>query len=67
MGSLHLAVEPWGAGFDADVVDAEVEQMPVEDWPNSEPLSVWTRSTWKGSLAMTSSMKAIAVFWSQRG
>jgi hypothetical protein len=25
VGSFDLAVEPWGAGFDADVVDAEVE------------------------------------------
>ena len=38
-----------------------------KDVPNSEPLSVWTRSTWKGSLAITSSTKLIAVFWSQRG
>jgi hypothetical protein len=30
VGPLHLAVEPWRAGFDADVVDALVEQMPVE-------------------------------------
>ena len=29
-GSLHFAVEPWRAGFDADVVDAFVEQVPVE-------------------------------------
>jgi hypothetical protein len=25
VGSLHLAVEAWCAGFDTDVVDAEVE------------------------------------------
>jgi hypothetical protein len=30
VGSLHLAIEPWRAGFDADVVDAFVEQVPVE-------------------------------------
>ena len=29
VGSLHFAVEPWRAGFDADVVDAFVEQVPV--------------------------------------
>ena len=30
MGSFHLAVEPGSAGFDLDVVDAFVEQVPVE-------------------------------------
>ena len=25
VGSFYLAIQPWGAGFDADVVDAEVE------------------------------------------
>jgi hypothetical protein len=30
VGSLHFAVEPWRAGFDLDVVDAFVEQVPVE-------------------------------------
>jgi hypothetical protein len=30
LGSFHLAVEPWRAGLDADVVDAGVEQVPVE-------------------------------------
>jgi hypothetical protein len=28
--SLHLPVQPGCAGFDADVVDARVEQVPVE-------------------------------------
>jgi hypothetical protein len=30
VGSFDLAVEPWCAGFDADVVDAGIEQVPVE-------------------------------------
>ena len=30
VGSLYLAVQPRGAGFDPDVVDAEVEQVQVE-------------------------------------
>ena len=30
VGSFDLAVEPWCAGFDADVVDAFIEQVPVE-------------------------------------
>ena len=33
----------------------------------TNPLSVCARSTVNGSLATTSSMKAIAVFWSQQG
>jgi hypothetical protein len=49
--SLHLAVQPGGAGFDLDVVDAGVEECQWNDAPNSDPLSVWTRSTLKGSLA----------------
>ena len=30
VGSFYFAVEPWCAGFDADVVDAFVEQVLVE-------------------------------------
>jgi hypothetical protein len=30
VGSLHLAVQPWCAGPDLDVIDALVEQMPVK-------------------------------------
>jgi hypothetical protein len=30
VGSFYLAVEPWRAGFNADVVDAGVEQVPME-------------------------------------
>jgi hypothetical protein len=30
VGSFHLAVQPRRAGFDLDVVDALVEQVPVE-------------------------------------
>jgi hypothetical protein len=30
VGSFHFAVEPRRAGFDLDVVDAFVEQVPVE-------------------------------------
>jgi hypothetical protein len=30
VGSLRFAVEPWRAGFDLDMVDAFVEQVPVE-------------------------------------
>jgi len=30
VGSLHFSVEPRCAGFDADVVDAGIEQVPVE-------------------------------------
>ena len=30
VGSLHLAIQPRCAGFDLDVVDAEIDQMPVE-------------------------------------
>jgi hypothetical protein len=30
VGSFDLAVEPRCAGFDADVVDAGVQQVPVE-------------------------------------
>ena len=30
VGCFHFAVQPWGSGFDADVVDAGVEQVPVE-------------------------------------
>ena len=30
VGSLHLAIQPRCPGFDADVVDPEVEQVPVE-------------------------------------
>ena len=30
VGSFDLAVEPRGVGFDADVVDAFIEQVPVE-------------------------------------
>jgi hypothetical protein len=30
VGSFHFAVQPRGSGFDADVVDAGVEQVPVE-------------------------------------
>jgi hypothetical protein len=36
VGSFYLAVQPGRSGFDADVVD---------EVPNSEPLSVCTRST----------------------
>jgi hypothetical protein len=30
VGSLHFAVQSWRAGFDADVVDTFVEQVPLE-------------------------------------
>jgi hypothetical protein len=30
VGSLHFPIEPGCAGFDADVVDAEVEEVQVE-------------------------------------
>jgi hypothetical protein len=30
VGSLHLAVQPGGTGFDLDVVNAFVEQVPVK-------------------------------------
>ena len=30
VGSLHLSVEPRCAGFDLDVVDAQVEEVEVE-------------------------------------
>jgi hypothetical protein len=30
VGSLYLAVQPRGAGFDTDVVDGQVEQVQVE-------------------------------------
>ena len=30
VGSLRLAVQPWGAGLDGDVADALVQQVPVE-------------------------------------
>jgi hypothetical protein len=30
VGSFHFAVQPWGSEFDADVVDAEIKQVPVE-------------------------------------
>ena len=30
VGSFHLAIKPWGAGFDLDVVDSEIKQVPVE-------------------------------------
>jgi hypothetical protein len=30
VGSFHFAVQPWRARFDADVVDAFVEQIPVK-------------------------------------
>ena len=49
VGSLDLAVEAGRGGLDVDVVDAAVEDVPVEgDW-NSAPLSVWIDSTWNGS------------------
>jgi hypothetical protein len=38
VGSFYLAVEPWGAGFDADVVDAEVEQVEVERGAEFRPV-----------------------------
>lgn len=37
-----------------------------EEDPNSWPLSVWTRSTAKGNLDSTWSLKAMAVGWSLR-
>ena len=53
VGSFHLAVEAWGAGLDVDVLDAAVEEVPVEGAWNSAPLSVWTVSVLNGSLART--------------
>ena len=38
-----------------------------KDAPNSDPLSICTRSTWEGSLERVWSMNWMAVFWSQRG
>ena len=67
VGSLHLAIQPGCAGFDADVVDAGVEQVPVERRAELRSVVGLHPLDWNGSLAMTSSMKAMAVFWSQRG
>ena len=30
VGSLHLSVQPWGAGFDVDVLGAFIQGVPVE-------------------------------------
>ena len=53
VGSFHFDVEPWVAGFDADVVDAFVEQVPVERCAEFGSVVGCTRSTANGSLAMT--------------
>ena len=53
VGAFDFAVEPRGAGFDVDVADALVEDVPVEAAPNSAPLSVWMTSTWNGSFSRT--------------
>jgi hypothetical protein len=81
--ALEEPVEPVGVdavgSFDALPLSRGVGgliltwSMPVssscrwKDVPNFEPLSVWTRSTAKGSVGRVWSMKVMAVFWSQRG
>ena len=62
VGPFHFAVQPGGPRFDADVVDALSSRCQWNEAPNSDPLSVCTRSTANGSLAMTSSTNWMAVF-----
>jgi hypothetical protein len=38
VGSFYLAVEAWGTGSDADVVDAEVEEVKVERGAEFRPV-----------------------------
>jgi hypothetical protein len=42
VGSLHLAIQPGCAGFDADVVDTGVEQVPVERGAELRPVEFLT-------------------------
>ncbi len=49
VGSFHFAVQPGCPGFDLDVVDAFVEQVPVERGAEFGAVVGWTRSTAKGS------------------
>jgi hypothetical protein len=53
VGAFDLSVEPGGAGLDVDVVDALVQDVPVERGLELCPLSVWMTSTPKGSLLST--------------
>lgn len=66
VGSSHLAARSRPAWPDVDVLDAPVEQVPLNDPRNSAPLSVCTHSAWDGSFENTSSKNWIAVFWSLR-
>jgi hypothetical protein len=55
-------------GFDLDVIDGLCRASASGTrGPNSDPLSVCTRSTANGGLAKVWSMNWMAVFWSQRG
>ena len=42
VGSLHLAIQPGCSRFDADVVDAGVEQVPVERRAELRPVEFLT-------------------------
>ena len=42
VGSLHLAIQPGCSGFDADVVDTGVEQVPVERSAELRPVEFLT-------------------------
>jgi len=53
VGTLNLAVQAGRSGLDVAVTDAFVEQVVVDDEPNSGPLSVWISWTWNGSFSRT--------------